>query len=234
MSAPKRNLFFVLLKFDSLNTGCSIRALWIEKIRLQLNVHHHICAMRSPPRCRRGLFVAHNHLPTPTTTAAPSLSFALAFASSFARDSAHASARARGRASALKSIDAWDKETLAGPRRNHATAGEYAKAAKRSSKSQLAGKLRPVGSRVSKGGRKGDGYGTYAYHSAQNVRGVRALVAAAKVRLHSPVPVETYSALRSRTQIRSWRPSALSLGKWYSMYGQKHRRPESIGWDERA
>ncbi|KAJ7792567.1 hypothetical protein B0H14DRAFT_2623718 [Mycena olivaceomarginata] len=80
----------------------------------------------------------------------------------------------------MYSIDAWDKETLAGPRRNHATAGEYAKAAKRSSKSQLAGKLRPVGSRVSKGGRKGDGYGTYAYHSAQNVRGVRALVAAAK------------------------------------------------------
>ncbi|KAJ7687189.1 hypothetical protein B0H14DRAFT_3534210 [Mycena olivaceomarginata] len=76
-------------------------------------------------------------------------------------------------------FDAWDRQTLTGLRKNHATAGEYAKAAKRSKKSQLAGKLRPIGSRVPKGGRKGDGYGTYAYHSAQNVQGVRALFAAA-------------------------------------------------------
>ncbi|KAJ7683386.1 hypothetical protein B0H14DRAFT_3535246 [Mycena olivaceomarginata] len=79
-------------------------------------------------------------------------------------------------------FDAWDRQTLTGLRKNHATAGEYAKAAKRS-------------------GRKGDGYGTYAYHSAQNVQGVRALFAAANT--------------------HSWRPSALSLRKWYAKYGQK-------------
>ncbi|KAJ7758412.1 hypothetical protein B0H14DRAFT_2634719 [Mycena olivaceomarginata] len=88
-------------------------------------------------------------------------------------------------------------------------AGEYAKAAKRSKKSQLAGKLRPIGSRVPKGGRKGDGYGTYAYHSAQNVQGVRAL------------------SLQQTTQTHSWRPSALSLRKWYAKVLQPQPPPRN-------
>ncbi|KAJ6558182.1 hypothetical protein B0H19DRAFT_131340 [Mycena capillaripes] len=77
-------------------------------------------------------------------------------------------------------FNAWDQATLEDICTNHTLAGKYAKNAKRSAKMQMGGILKPLGSRMPKGGRPGDGYGAYAYQTAANIQGVEALFAAAR------------------------------------------------------
>ncbi|KAJ6476570.1 hypothetical protein DFH09DRAFT_1342452 [Mycena vulgaris] len=76
---------------------------------------------------------------------------------------------------------AWSRDTLEEMRRGHEQVAHYAKEARRTKKSQVAGKLRPVSSgRQPMGGIPGDGYGPYAYQSTEDLDGVDALFAAAR------------------------------------------------------
>lgn len=99
-------------------------------------------------------------------------------------------------------FQAWEGEALADLRANHTSVGKYAKSTSRTKKTQLSGKLKPLGSRKPKGGRPGDGYGPYAHQSARDVAGIEALFAAARVSFPT---LTQHKLMFNRIPILSWR-----------------------------